>query len=142
MQTKLTKPLRAELVAAVEAGCSYRTACGAAGIAYSTLKRWTKQTRGPGRSLRLELERARHRLELNCLKSINAAALDSKSWTAAAWLLQNRVGGPYLASAAALRRPPAADRVGFSAADAARALDEAEAETARHPHEAGDGPSS
>lgn len=129
--TKLTKAVHDNLVEHVRAGCTLKVACGATGIGVTTLRRWMQEANDPAnrrqRALRAELKKAKHALEADCLKRINLASLEPKHWTAAAWLLQHRVGGAYVKSAAAIHKP----QVSLTLADAARLLDEAEGSLAR-----------
>jgi hypothetical protein len=126
--TKLTKVVQDNLVEHVQAGCTLKVACGACGIDPGTLRRWMIEAKDPAnkrqRTLRAALKKAKHTLEASCLRRINLASIEPKNWTAAAWLLQHRVGGSYLKTAAAINKP----QVSVTMADQARRLAEAEAQ--------------
>ncbi len=92
--SKLTDECQARLVEALRSGATYALACQAAGVDYSTFRRWMrrgeKAKSGRYRLFHEAIRRAEGECAMSCLEAIRDSA--PKEWTAAAWLLERRHG--------------------------------------------------
>ncbi len=89
-RVRLTPQLQMELVALLELGLPVERACDAAGIAAVTYRAWRSRSGAQYNEFRRETDAARARGEAQLVGRI--VAQTSKSWRAAAWLLQNAYG--------------------------------------------------
>ena len=91
---KLTEERKKILVQAIEQGCTYKLAAGAAGICESTLYNWLSQGRknrgGKQRELLEAMKQAEQRRAAVLLQRINEHS--ERDWKSAAWLLERRYG--------------------------------------------------
>jgi hypothetical protein len=90
--------MRATLLGALSHGSTYRSACGAAGIAWSTWMDWSRKVRAGTcddpdvEALVIDARKAFEAANVALATSIHVATADD--WKAAAWLLQHRQGDP------------------------------------------------
>jgi len=90
--------MRATMLDALSHGSTYRAACGAAGIPWSTWMDWSRDVRNGEcddpdvEALVIDARKAFEAANVALATSIHVATADD--WKAAAWLLQHRQGDP------------------------------------------------
>ena len=90
--------MRATMLDALSHGSTYRSACGAAGIPWSTWMDWSRDVRNGScddpdvEALVIDARKAFEAANVALATSIHVATADD--WKAAAWLLQHRQGDP------------------------------------------------
>ena len=90
--------MRATMLDALSHGSTYRAACGAAGIPWSTWMDWSRDVRSGAcddpdvEALVIDARKAFEAANVALATSIHVATADD--WKAAAWLLQHRQGDP------------------------------------------------
>ena len=92
MKTKLTPAIQTAIIELIEGGNFKRTAAAACGISESTLYLWIQKGEEAKSGKYFEfsetIKRSEAKAEAMLIAKINRAAIDPKTWQAAAWILE------------------------------------------------------